>query len=534
MREKCRLTAATFPYAHVMSQGTRAFQLTRIQYRVLGAVGLLLVVFLFLASSRDRFPSSIGRPVDHLISHGGVDNVVAQVPHQLSDALPADPPPKGLAAGLPGDATTIGGAASIPGRPPPHDASSPTSYSGNCGARFGQEYIEAFTKTATQYCDDESTARLTCFSHKIRDNQTDSFCMGGPALFDFAKRGSIHMDCKVRDLTDSELQRHIPEFSDFPSYQYSTGPAYIFKEKMNIDRMEDKVPAYDDVSLLIQREDTEKNLWSTLLEIMSLTFSMDVLQKAIDPSTGKPFWSEADMDKTRAVFTDRLLHGPYWDLWRLFAGQPSIRMTETSSRLNIAITKVVLPLPGGSNPFGQADAADIACGESTLIKTYVKRVLDFYKIKENTSRDGRALTLTVIDRKAQRKLVNQDRLIAALQAKHPDIKVQLVDFTEKLLENQIPIAHDTDILVGVHGDGLAHGMFLPSKSAMVEFLPPTLEHKGFANMAKFLGHKHFSGRGAKHSSPGDVGDWQQDDVLVEESEFLAVCDKAIASMKDSS
>src|ERR1700761_2641316 len=43
----------------------------------------------------------------------------------------------------------------------------PTENQFVCAQRFGVDYLQHFSKTATEYCDANSTARLTCFNHHI-------------------------------------------------------------------------------------------------------------------------------------------------------------------------------------------------------------------------------------------------------------------------------------------------------------------------------------------------------------------------------
>jgi protein O-GlcNAc transferase len=198
------------------------------------------------------------------------------------------------------------------------------------------------------------------------------------------------------------------------------------------------------------------------------------------------------------------------------------------------ISKILVPLPGGSNPFWQGDWTPLSCSESSLMKQYVDRVLKFFNIQDAPSRGTRPLVMTIVDRTKKRRLLHQDDYLAALTKNHPSVDIQVVDFGHLALAEQIRVAHHSDIIVGVHGAGLTHGMWLPSSSAIVEVLPPDLDHWGFSNMAKFLGHRHFRGKGSKHDSPDNNGDWQHDDVFIAKEEFLALCEKAITSFSRTS
>lgn len=148
-----------------------------------------------------------------------------------------------------------------------------------------------------------------------------------------------------------------------------------------------------------------------------------------------------------------------------------MRLNDIASQ-SLASTRIVIPLPGDSNPYWQDDWVDISCGESILLRALARRVLDFYKIPERSFTAPHPLTFTLIDRKQKRRLLDQDAYFSTLQAKYPEIQMQVVDYAALSLSEQIRISHSTDILAGVHGAGLTHGMFLSPNSTIVEILPP--------------------------------------------------------------
>jgi hypothetical protein len=54
----------------------------------------------------------------------------------------------------------------------------------------------------------------------------------------------------------------------------------------------------------------------------------------------------------------------------------------------------------------------------------------------------------------------------------PGVELQAVDFAKISFEEQIRCIAQTDLLLGVHGNGLSHALFLPDQAAVIEILPP--------------------------------------------------------------
>ena len=372
-----------------------------------------------------------------------------------------------------------------------------------CADRFGVPYLEVFSSSSTEYCDAQSLSSLTCFRNQITNERTDSFCIGGPATLDLEEK-KYKLDCPLRTWT----AHGIPSLNQFPPYWYQTGPRFVLENYVRTGTAQGVRPSstsgLQNFSILIKREDNLNNLWHRLMEISSLFWTLDVLQMTRNPTTNKPYFSSQDMDNTQVVILDDIGNDPYMDLWALFAGKPTVRLNEINESMP-QLGNIIIPLPGGSNPMWSGDWELHSCDRSELIRVFTKRVLDFYKVEEDPMTGDRPLTLTFIDRKEKRLLVNKDEYLERLKARFPNVEITAVNFAANSFAEQLKIVCSTDILVGVHGAGLSHGMFLPKASTMVEILPPGVDHKGFRNMAKLLGHNHFSSHGIAPSWTGVYG-----------------------------
>lgn len=424
----------------------------------------------------------------------------------------------------------VGGNSNTLQLPPPYPPAGGLKESDDtCASQYGTNYIHEFVQSETAYCDNTSTASLTCFSSKAHNNRLDTLCVGGPADT-LVSEGSVTLSCNLREMNQEDRAKHSPTLNRFSTYWYNTGPKAIFNKFIRFEPKRDSSApesrAVDNVLFLVKREEIVANLWHTLMQVMSLTLSLDVLRMAVDPNTGFPYFDDRDVRNSRVLILDQYEEGPFFDLWTMFTGLSPLRLGDDTT---LTSSKVVVPLPGASNPVWAGDWVDIPCNGSSLLEVFSKRVLEHYQIPVDRPRKTQ-LTLTLIDRRSTRQLRNQSTYVAGLRERFPDIKIHLIDFAAISFLDQIRLVRSTDLLVGVHGAGLTHEMFLPRGSTIVEILPPTLDYKGFANMAKLLGHQYFSRHGTSH--PDDTGDWQADDVSIDENSFLELVGDAIANFRD--
>lgn len=104
----------------------------------------------------------------------------------------------------------------------------------------------------------------------------------------------------------------------------------------------------------------------------------------------------------------------------------------------------------------------------------------------------------------------------------PHLSIRVVDFGKMTIKEQIQMACQSDVLIGVHGAGFTHSMFLERGAAVVELVPREFNHKGFRNLAQAMDLTYF--RTHAKAAPGisGIGDWQEDPIAVDQDQLVQI------------
>ncbi|KAH6645203.1 hypothetical protein BKA67DRAFT_542175 [Truncatella angustata] len=422
--------------------------------------------------------------------------------------------------------------------PLPEEYAYQSTQSDFCIDRFTTKYFDVLRDGKADYCGkDASASSLTCFhtpSDLHNDGHVDSFCIGQDVQVDEHSKQFI-FDCPPPK-TEPAVR-----LTSLHSYWYGTGPYHILQEYVHINTRdaqntiassnignETVEPNARNFTILLKREG-DANIFHSLHEIMSLSYTMDVLRTTRDPNTGKAFFKfPEDLQGTQIVVLDDHPEGPYWDLWQLFSSTPLIRFHDfVEQNRGRPLGNIIIPLAGASNPVWHDNWEQQGC-VNVVRRTFVKRVLDFYGIHDDRSDlPPKQLTMTIVDRKQTRRLFNLGALVNATRRAHPDVKVQVVDWAGLQFRKQIEIARGTDILVGIHGAGMTQGMFMKEgRGAMVEIMPDT-GINCFHAMAMERNLRYYRAHG-KIAETKD--DWHNEDVVMDQDKFLLLMDHAVKSL----
>jgi hypothetical protein len=115
--------------------------------------------------------------------------------------------------------------------------------------------------------------------------------------------------------------------------------------------------------------------------------------------------------------------------------------------------------------------------------------LSSQSIQKKDSSQGNRVNITFLRREGtSRRILNFEDLLFTLQNSFPydEYDVQDYNFENMTLGEQMSIIHNTDILVGMHGAGLAHVMFMRPNTHVIELHPYKFRKMIFQNIAKIM------------------------------------------------
>ncbi|KAI6352760.1 hypothetical protein MCOR25_009303 [Pyricularia grisea] len=379
-----------------------------------------------------------------------------------------------------------------------------------CRDRFGLDFLENFSRCRTGYCSEDSVSDLTCFHtpNPSLPGIKDSFCLARNGIsFDIKKR-KFSIKCQPRDPAPQDSGSCAVPYRNIASYGYLTGPKYILNEWVNFDKAAVSAgsgstqPASNNFVVLLKRE-VEGNIWHAINEIMAMMTTFDVLKIAPESTSGNTgIFSPDSIPNTEIVVLDDLPDGGFFELFQMFTGSKPKRIKDWIASKNVKtiittiqpLDNVIIPFAGSANPLW-SDWNPIDCTDNTMLRVFVQRVFDFYKIpRRREGNAGSRVQVSVIIRKGSRHLLGLDtHLSAAVKAKFGNVAdLHMVDFEGMPFRDQIKVARDSDVIVGMHGAGLTHAMFMEEgRGALVEIQPDRLCHWGFRNLAKMTGQKYF-------------------------------------------
>jgi hypothetical protein len=195
-----------------------------------------------------------------------------------------------------------------------------------------------------------------------------------------------------------------------------------------------------------------------------------------------------------------MLPGPYLSVWsRVFSRRgvnvlALMREATADGFASVCFERLVLPPPGIGSLICQHVGASSACGDIALVQAaadYMVRALAIGRTSSATDHttqgqaqhQSRRPVLTVIQRKdyaatiiggtaghlTHGRIANFDEVLGVLHYEYSDrLKLQIVDFAVLSFQEQVDIGRGTDILLGSHGAGLTHMLWMKPGSSVVE------------------------------------------------------------------
>lgn len=313
-----------------------------------------------------------------------------------------------------------------------------------CEDIFGNSYINNIASTFQENCGPESLSALHCFYVQRLWNRwvpwkRDPLCLAQgvrfvpttPIFSPEYKGAEFEMQCQQQNFNQDLTS----------DYWGDTGAGNTFKT-WKFQSQQDtngcsRQNSTDDWIILVRREvSDQQNIWHQLMQISQARHTVDALQTAVKPETGRPWLSGEDAGRVQVVFDDDRYHA-LEDLWGI-VGKGPVRTSDLVP--GTCYGNVIVPMPGSSDPFWSALIGNMkqACYRQTLLDTLVRRVLAHYGVESRSSSNIREdLTITIINRAESRKFINLDNWVTTLRTRYPTFSINVVDFATPTFTDQL-------------------------------------------------------------------------------------------------
>lgn len=185
----------------------------------------------------------------------------------------------------------------------------------------------------------------------------------------------------------------------------------------------------------------------------------------------------ANQDHVQILLWDtQQYRSPFAPTWAAITGKPVWNLAKFAGQ-RVCFRRVVFPLlPRMIFGLYYNMPLQPGCHGSGLIHAFARHVthrLGVHQLLElQQTENERPIRVTFISRSTDyRRVLNEGELIQRLNEKAPspmNLRVRIVDYGNIPFEQQLQITLNTDILIGMHGAGLTHLLFLPDWAVVFE------------------------------------------------------------------
>ncbi|XP_055390026.1 EGF domain-specific O-linked N-acetylglucosamine transferase [Condylostylus longicornis] len=399
-------------------------------------------------------------------------------------------------------------------------------------ADFG--YVKEQINELTTICSarNESDSFLECSKYlrfckgkNIYIDLSDISRNGKPFRYktDVLKYGQIGGHC---NLEKQKLDKEIDQLGALQSW----APELRFFKSTELPLNEEECDLIIDKPTILMKLDAQSNMYHHFCDFFNLYLSLHVNQT---------FSSLYTKDVQILLWETYDYYGPFGETFNAFSDN-SIWTLKDLSRQKICFRSLLMPLLPRMI-FGLYYNTPIVnnCRNSGLFKAFSEFILYRLKIPLELSISPPKIRITFVIRKTKyRRVLNENELIKALR---DDLNyvVKAVSFEAiTSFTTQLEVVRNTDILIGMHGAGLTHLLFLPDWATIFE-LYNCGDPNCYKDLARLRGINYATWEDNSKLYPEDEGSHPDGgahekftNYKFDKKEFLRIVVKAVQEVKN--
>ena len=275
---------------------------------------------------------------------------------------------------------------------------------------------------------------------------------------DIFQPGAISLsDCDLdKNVLQQNLELMSPLQSWAPELQYLEINASIINDNKDVIIIE--------APTTIMKLDATVNMYHHFCDFFNLYLSihMNYSLSGMNEASWIP-------DKQIIILENIPYNSAFAPTWKAFTDKPLLDLSTLAGK-KLLVKDAMFPLLPRML-FGLFYNTPVVeeCYNSGMFRYFSKFILHHLNVKNHGVLPGGKMSVTMISRNARtRRLLNEQELVAALE-KTGLYQVTVAQYSPKVpFTSQLQITHNTDILIGLHGAGLTHLLFLPDWAEVFE------------------------------------------------------------------
>ena len=208
---------------------------------------------------------------------------------------------------------------------------------------------------------------------------------------------------------------------------------------------------------------------------------------------------EFDASKVDIVFLDHRPESPLDETWSTLFG--NVHFVDKIDYYHIYKT-LIWNIIGYNSPLNFHNLPSVP-----FLNEFINFYLTSFRLQTKRSFDCQKLNVTVVLRRdymthperkelfnglVHRKFHNEQEIVASVQKVFRTARVSTVILEKMTMAMQLDVMTRTDVLVGMHGAGMTHVLFLPEHAVTIEFFPNYWGFlRNFKAMVDWRGMKYF-------------------------------------------
>ena len=383
-----------------------------------------------------------------------------------------------------------------------------------CETKFGQGLVESYRGSRRLWCDGKT--KMECYHHKYdHDGRVGLFCVATDVIIDFAKvkkigkylqfeDGATVGDCaKTNEWQQTQVMNHAkPQFRTF-----RTGSTLAF------DVVEEAATTY-----LMARDEDCENMFHSTADHMNAFLVGRVL--------------ELDWSATRTLLWDGHGDGPFKELiQRSFSPTYQLQRPSDYKGKKVKFPRLIFHLESPAGivfPKVAGPKGIMRCRASSLWMDFKNSILEAFNLLDVPPPANPSVILSVRRRtpakNVGRVFADEEALEAVIRRQSAHLgHFEVLDLATLSFRDQLEKLRSTNVLIGAHGAGLMHVIFLADEAVLVEIHPSYRVDRHFRLAARMADKIYLPLR----SSLPVTCSGSSDAIAVDTKEFHSVLDAAV-------